>query len=139
LAVFEIESHLYVVRGARSHVSAKCKRLCGKTLNEIIKNNLSTIINGNCKFLRYYKDVPNAIYLFKVVKEQLKDNIKIQTTYNKITIINENITTDYILDKIQEIFDQRLTVNVTLDDKKQVRPTVDKKIKNIRSKSKTMR
>jgi len=137
LIVFEVESSLYIIRGAMSYVSSKCRQLCGKSLAKIIKDNLSNVSNDQYKYLRYYKDVPNARYLFKVAKDRLKSDIEISG--NKITIVNESISTDYVLNKIQEIFDQRLTVDITDTQKKEVKPKVDKKVKNIRSKSKTLK
>lgn len=61
----------------------------------------------NYKELLNLECVPNAITLFNLVKETLKNNIDLSN--NNINLININETT--FIDNIKKIYNERLNVN----------------------------
>jgi hypothetical protein len=135
LVIFEKDSQLYVVRGTKTYVSAKCRQLCGKALTKLTDSIKHKEDGYDYTYLRYYKDVPNARHLFRVIKQQLGNKIKTKTN----TIILEDISIDDILNRIQDIFDQRLTVNLDEDQLKTVKYQSKKNINEIKTKTKTLR
>lgn len=129
-----------VIRGIYSYVKVTIGSLCGTRFKILSKNNkepwLVTSIGDpedhEYTFVKAYPNVSNTRHLFRAIK---KPNIIVS---HNLTHFNIFVSEQDLLDEIQYVFDERLTIEIEkqdqLDAKKKAKKRVNKMKDKIKSK-----
>jgi hypothetical protein len=136
----------HMIRGIYSYVKVTIGKLTGTRFSRVLKNNtnpwLISTVGDPSKydyiFVKAFSNIPNARHLFRAAKE-FKDP-------DGSKIIESSEGNDFgtlasepdLLDWIQKVFDNRLTIKIEELDLQKAKSEFSKKIKNTKPKSKLL-
>jgi hypothetical protein len=128
-----------MIRGTYTYVKLTIGRLTGTKFARVVRGDEWSITengSGPYEFIKAYSNVPNARHLFRAFK--ISKNTNNSNTIKSVVGINfsSDLSDFELLDQIQYIFDNRLTIEVEERDRLLASKSANKKIREVKSKIK---
>jgi hypothetical protein len=120
----------YVIRGNNSYIVKRFRVLTGVCY----RNKDTKQSETNYVYLRTYTEVPNARHLYNALKRSNYDIVSDRINSNMCTT---DLTETEFIDAVQNVFDNRLTIELELEELSKAKKNASKKVKEMPIKTKT--